>query len=180
MHPLRLSEEVLLMALPAEEESPPDYGTKEWWAKGDAEIVELKPKGGKAYVQAAKRVSYLQRLERNGHISSAMLSAAEKFSFHFMRAGLERYATINLFRVMGGVGESAQENALFHRREIRKAVEVLGGGLAASLVWDVCGLENPISHWTLAKRISGIRMSDDHARGMLIGALEILSKHYGC
>jgi len=168
------------MAMPAEEQdSPPDFGTKEWWRKGDAEIVELKPKGGKAYVQAAKRFTYLEKLERVGIISSAMLSAGDKFGFHFQRAGLERYATINLFRVMGGVGESAQENALFHRREIRKALEVLGGGLAASLVWDVCGMERPISHWTAAKKICGVRMSDDHAKGMLIGALEILARHYG-
>jgi hypothetical protein len=168
------------MALPAEEElDKPDYGTDEWQRNTGAEIIPISPKGGKAYVHVAKRFTYLERLEKAGTISSGMLSAGEKFGFHFQRAGLERYATVNLFRVMGGIGESAQENALFHKREVRKAVEVLGGGLAASLVWDVCGLENAISHWTAAKKITGVRMSDDHAKGMLIGALEILARHYG-
>jgi hypothetical protein len=168
------------MGLPAEQDNePPDFGTPEWWKKGEAEIIEIKPKGGKAYVQVSKRITYLQRLERSGSISTAMLSGAEKFGFHFQRGGLERFSTINLFRVMGGIGEAAQENALFHRKEVRKAVGVLGGGLAASLVWDVCGLENPISHWTAAKKSSGLRISDDHAKGMLIGALEILARHYG-
>jgi hypothetical protein len=161
------------------ETEKPDFGTEEWQRNSGAEIVPISPKGGNAYTRVAKRLSYLERLERSGTITSGMLSGAEKFGFHFQRAGLERYATINLFRIMGGVGESAQENALFHRREVRKAVEVLGGGLASSLIWDVCGLEQPISHWTAAKKIAGVRMSDDHAKGMLIGALEILARHYG-
>lgn len=167
------------MGLPAEDLETPDFGTPEWQRQSQAEVVPISPKAGMGYIAVAKRLSYLEKLERAGTITVAMQSAGEKFGFHFHRGGLERYATINLFRVMGGVGESAAENAVFHRREIRKAMEVLGGGLAAGLVWDVCGLENPISHWTAAKRIAGVRMSDDHAKGMLIGALEILARHYG-
>lgn len=152
-----------------------DYGTPESFKRGAKIFILRDAKSGRAV--NAKTLTYVERLERDGVIESRQRDAADQFTYHFRRAGLERYATINLFRVLGG-GADADETLIHHRQQVRKVMTSLGG-LQSSIIWHVCGTERPMSEWVADRNAAGFRMSADTARGVLIAALDGLAKLFG-
>lgn len=163
------------MRMAKREDDLSDYGTPESFKRSAKVFVLRDAKSGHAV--NAKSLSYLERLERDGVIETRMKDAGEQFGYHFQRAGLERYQTINLFRVLGGMGDEA-EAWIHHRSQIRKACESLGG-LQASIIWHVCGNEKPLAEWVRDRQASGFRLNEHHAKGMLIGSLDSLAKFFG-
>lgn len=151
-----------------------DYGTPESWKREAKELVLRDAKSGHAV--NAKTISYLQRLEREGVIEYRHVEAGEIFNSLFFKCGLERYSTINLFRVLGTAGDETRQ--IENRQKMRGALEALAG-LQASIIWHVCGNEKSLSEWVLNKRGMGARINVNDARGILIAALDKLAKHFG-
>lgn len=151
-----------------------DFGPKEARQPhhGPIQYEERDAKAGKAL--RARRVTSLEILERNGTITPSMRAAGDRFFLHFSQAGLcGRYATINLFRVAGGGGFSEAQH--HHLIEVRQALDAVGKGLGASILWDVAGIGHTVKDWALS-RVRPVRPAV--ALGILIGALDRLCDHW--
>lgn len=156
--------------------------TKERFAKGDMELVEFDPlklsveKGGGAV--RAQTKNYFMTLYDKGVILKKHLTALESFQFHFNRAGLVHYTTLNLFRVQGGKKDfiDAMTGDQITSRSVVKEVCVELSPLLASLLWECVGLERPVQSWVLLKRAEGHNFTRHDARGLLIAALDHLTR----
>lgn len=152
-----------------------DYGTPESFKKQGKIFVASGP--GKGNAVKAKSLTLLERMERSGSISPRHFAAGSKFHGHFVKARLERYSTLNLFRTVGGITDG--ESYLFNLTEVRKALIALGSGLQPSIIWHVCGLENQLSKWVKDRQSAGLLMNEHHAKGILIAGLDVLADHFG-
>lgn len=151
-----------------------DLGTPEARSHGEYVFEERSAAQGKAL--RARKLGHLEILERNGTIEPRHRAAGEQFGHHLHHSGLgERYATINLFRVMGGAGGNPGETAAHHYRQVRRALEALGG-LQGSVVWDVCGGGRTINAWARSRVAP---LDRKVALGILIAALDRLASVYG-
>ena len=156
--------------------------SKERFAKGDLELVEFDPrrltveKGGGA-VRAQQR-DFLWRLVDLNVITKAHHTAATSFQFHFNRAGLYHFATLNLFGVHGGkrdLIDALTTDQLDSRAAVREVCTGLTP-LMAGLVWEVLGLERPLQAWVDERRMNGYAFTRHDARGLLIAALDALAR----
>lgn len=152
-----------------------DAGPREARQEHHGPVVFEERSASEGRSMRARRLSSIEVMERNGTITPSMRRAADEFFTHFSQAGLgSRYSTINLFRVAGGSGNYSEAQA-HHLHECRKAMDSVGKGLAASILWDVVGLNCTVKAWA-GSRVVPIR--PEVAMGILIAALDRLSEHW--
>jgi hypothetical protein len=150
-----------------------DIGPPEAHGHGDTVVRIFKPGKGRDY---AMRLDAIWRMVDKGIIEERHAKAADKFNLHFERAALgEHYQTINLFRVTGGIGDFTDDQ-MFHREQARRALDWLGKGLEASVVWHVAGARKSISSWC---RVRFVPMHNQVATGLLLAGLDRLAEGYG-
>ncbi len=128
----------------------------------------------------ARALTHLERLERNGTITSDHLDVANLFYHRFTAAGMEGYASINMFK-SGGFGSKGRaqpptiaDRVLDHRKAVRNMIFGVLSPLQGSVVWDVCGREMTIAQWHRDRAFAGLNINRGTAAGLLLGALDLM------
>ncbi len=128
----------------------------------------------------ARALTHLERLERNGTITSDHLDVANLFYARFTAAGMEGYASINMFK-SGGFGAKGRaqpptiaDRVLDHRTAVRRMIFGVLSPLQGSIVWDVCGREMTISQWHRERAFAGLNINRGTTAGLLLGALDLM------
>lgn len=124
--------------------------------------------------------TFLAKLERAGGITSAQRAAGEEFHRLFHLAALDPLRAADMGRVgcgYGGVSCSpGSENA--HRR-VDAALDALGGLKSAcgACAYFVLGLDLSLREFAARQQWRG---ANPHgAKGVLVGTLGVLAKHFG-
>ena len=127
-----------------------------------------------------RAVDTLARMERGGTITREMRGAGEKFRDDFAVASLDRLRAASLLRVVGGAESSLTFTQMAARDRIWKVLQILGGPTspAALCVWYVIGVGMTVTEWAAREGWNGRPLHEASARGILIGALGALVKHY--
>jgi hypothetical protein len=125
--------------------------------------------------------SMLERMERHHDIGAAERNAGEMFQDLFRLAHLDPLKSADLMRevrVAGPHGGNGIERA---RDRINDAVQALGGhnSPCGSCAWFVLGNEITIAEWARREGWGGHPLRPETAKGLLIGALGVLVKHFG-
>lgn len=128
----------------------------------------------------ARALTHLERLERNGTITSDHLDVANLFYARFIASGMEGYASINMFK-SGGFGSKGRaqpptiaDRVLDHRQAVRRMIFDVLSPLQGSIVWDVCGHEMTISQWHRNRAFAGLSINRGTVAGLLLGALDLM------
>ncbi|MCZ8149699.1 MAG: hypothetical protein O9325_17845 [Roseomonas sp.] len=132
-------------------------------------------------VQHRRAVDSLGVLLANGSITTEMHEAGVIFRTLFQRAALDRVRTMSLIRIPGALPNLLTESQAVARERVVHAINALGGfaSPSGSVAWYVVGLENSIRDWSLRQGWNGRPMNPAHAQGALVGALGVLSVHFG-
>ncbi len=132
-------------------------------------------------VQHRRAIDSLGVLLANGSITPQMHEAGVIFRTLFQRAALNRVRTMPLIRIPGASPDLLTESQAVARERVVQAIDVLGGfgSPSGSVAWYVVGLENSIRDWSLRQGWNGRPMNPAHAQGALVGALGVLSVHFG-
>lgn len=163
-----------------EEEGP----TPERWRQGDVERLEhsIADEEGRP-ARPFRGVDTLARMLRRGSINAAMHQAGEDFRVVFAAAQLDGLRAPDLARVPQATPRDLEPTArqVEARKRVRRALQALGGiaSPAGSCVWHVVGCEWTLRDWSLREGWGGRPLSEDTARGILVGALGVLQAHYG-
>jgi hypothetical protein len=162
-----------------EEEGP----TPERRRQGDVERLErsIADEEGRP-ARPFRTMDTLGRMRRRGSITAAMHQAAEDFRAVFAAAQLDGLRAPDLARVpqtprdLEPTARQAQA-----RKRVWQALQALGGvaSPAGSCVWHVVGCEWSLRDWSLREGWGGRPLSEETARGILVGALGVLQAHYG-
>jgi hypothetical protein len=128
-----------------------------------------------------RAVDSLGVLLANGTISSQMHEAGVIFRTLFQRAAFDRIRTMPLIRIAGGAADALSESQAVAREKVVRAVDALGGfaNPAGSVAWYVVGLEQTIREWSMRQGWGGRPMNPAQAQGALLGALGVLTVHFG-
>lgn len=123
----------------------------------------------------------LSLLLANGTITQQMHDAGVVFRTLFQRAALDRVRTMSIIRIEGGSVDPLSESQAGARQRVAKAVDALGGfdSPGGSIVWHVIGVEVSIRDWALRQGWAGRHMHPPQAQGLLVGALGMLTAHFG-
>ncbi|GGG50466.1 hypothetical protein GCM10010964_42200 [Caldovatus sediminis] len=132
-------------------------------------------------VQHRRAVDSLGVLLANGSITPQMHEAGVVFRTLFQRAALDRVRTMPLIRIPGGSPDLLTESQSVARERVVQAIDALGGfgSPSGSVAWYVVGLEHSIRDWSLRQGWNARPMNPAHAQGALVGALGVLSVHFG-
>jgi hypothetical protein len=120
---------------------------------------------------------------KRGMITPEMHDAAKDFEAAFIVANLDPDRALPILRVPGaGRDPDLNHRQLYARRRVHESVEAVGGpsSPAGSCVWHVVGLQRSIREWTLRRGWGGRSLDQKEAKGILIAALGMLARHYGC
>jgi Domain of unknown function (DUF6456) len=121
----------------------------------------------------------LGRLERRGAISAAQARAGEEFHRLFRLAALDPLRAADMLRGPGGQPDgNGIERA---RRRVDDALSALGGqgSPCGSCVWFVLGCELSLAGWARREGWQGRPLREEVAKGILTGALGVLTRHFG-
>lgn len=121
----------------------------------------------------------LARLERNGAISAVQRMAGEEFGRIFRLAALDPLHAADMGqRHVAGYGNHASEWA---RMRVNGALDALGGlhSPCGSIAWHVLGLEATVAEWARREGWGNRPISPAVAKGTLVGALGVLTRHFG-
>jgi hypothetical protein len=128
-----------------------------------------------------RAVDSLGVLLANGSITVQMHDAGVVFRTLFQRAALDRVRTMPLIRSPGASPDLLTEGQAMAREKVVHAIDALGGfgSPSGSVAWYVLGLEHTIREWSLRQGWNGRPMNPAQAQGALLGALGVLSAHFG-
>ncbi len=127
-------------------------------------------------------VDTLGTMLRKGTINIPMYDAATLFGADFHTAGLLGVRSINYASVGGeATGASTTEKAALARHRVHKALDAVGGigSLGGGFLWHVAGMGMQMNEWAVNTPWNGRNLTKDEARGIAIGALQMLAAHYG-
>ena len=122
----------------------------------------------------------LGRLERRGAISAAQARAGEEFHRLFRLAALDPLRAADMLR--GDRASRADGNGIERaRRRIDEALHALGGQSSpcGSCAWFVLGCELSLAGWARREGWQGRPLREEVAKGILTGALGVLTRHFG-
>ena len=120
-------------------------------------------------------------LRRNGTIDGACYAAGLEFQKDFYAAGHVGLRALPLLRVPTGARIDVSERVYLARNRVWHAIEAMGGIASpmTDVAWAVIGEGRCISEYAQTASISGIRsVHAQLARGLLIGALQVLAVAY--
>jgi hypothetical protein len=122
----------------------------------------------------------LARLERHGDIGRRERAAGDEFARLFHLAHLDPLRAAD----MGQRSDRAPTAAYGGdraRRRINAALDALGGldSACGSCAWHVIGGEMPMAEWARRQEWSGKPIRPEVAKGVLLGTLGALSRHFG-
>lgn len=128
-----------------------------------------------------RAIDSLGVLLANDTITAQMHEAGVIFRTLFQRAAFERIRTMPLLRIAGSTADLLTESQAVAREKVVRAIDALGGfaSPSGSIAWYVIGLEQTIREWSLRQGWGGRAMNPAQAQGALLGALGVLSVHFG-
>ena len=128
-----------------------------------------------------RAIDSLGVLLANDTITAQMHEAGVVFRTLFQRAAFERIRTMPLLRIAGSTADPLTESQAVAREKVVRAIDALGGfaSPSGSIAWYVIGLEQTIREWSLRQGWGGRAMNPAQAQGALLGALGVLSVHFG-
>ena len=127
-------------------------------------------------------VDTLGTMLRKGTITVAMHDAAILFGSDFHSAGLLGMQSIDYASAGGGTaGASSTERAALASCRVHKALGAVGGiaSLGGAFLWRMVGEGMQMREWAATTHWNNRSLSKDEARGIAIGALQMLATHYG-
>jgi Domain of unknown function (DUF6456) len=122
----------------------------------------------------------LERMERRGAISAAQRHAGEEFHRLFRLAALDPLRAADMLR--GDRASRADGNGIERaRRRVDDALLALGGqgSPCGSCAWFVLGCELSLAGWARREGWQGRPLREEVAKGILTGALGVLTRHFG-
>jgi Domain of unknown function (DUF6456) len=124
--------------------------------------------------------SLLVRLERRGDIGARERAAGEEFQHQFRLAQLDPLHAADMGQQVRASLPQGAQNGERARRQIRAALDALGGHASpcGACAWYVLGLELSMREWSLRQGWSGRPVSREVAKGILLGTLGLLAKHF--
>ena len=146
----------------------------------DAAVRGTDPETG-CPVAHRRATDTLGLLLANGTITQHMHDAGVTFRTLFQRAALNSMRTMSMIRIEGGSIDPLSESQASARQKVAHAICTLGGfdSPGGSVVWHVIGFEISIRDWALRQGWAGRHMHPPQAQGMLVGALGVLTVHFG-
>jgi hypothetical protein len=122
----------------------------------------------------------LARLERHGNISRRQRAAGDQFAVLFQLAHLDPLRAGDMGQrivVQTRAGAHSSERA---RRRVVEALDALGGisGELGCCAWYVIGCEMPLAEWIRRQEWAGKPVGPQVAKGLLIGTLTVLARHF--
>lgn len=122
----------------------------------------------------------LGRLERHGDIGPAERLAGEKFSELFRAAHLEPLHAADMAR-RSHTEPAGEPNGVSAREGVNRALDALGGlhSACGTCAWMVLGCEMSLAAWARREGWGGRPINGHVAKGTLLGALGVLSRHFG-
>jgi hypothetical protein len=148
------------------------------------EVTEFDPNG--IQVTHHRTVDTLGLMLSAGAITPAMHTAARDFQAAFTIACFDNMPRSNLMlmaRPAPGKYRSAEltDMQIAARERVAKALDALGGhgSPAGSCVWHVVGMQTSIRDWAIRRGWGGRPVRQESAKGILVAALGVLTKHYG-
>lgn len=126
--------------------------------------------------------SMLERMERLGEIAPRERHAGEEFARLFHLAHLDPLRASDYTggeRILAGKGEPHGGDRA--RRRVIAALDALGGQSApcGSCAWFVLGCEFTLNAWARREGWGGKPLHQPVAKGILLGTLGILARHFG-
>lgn len=139
---------------------------------------------GKASAQAMvyQAPDNIERLHRNGTITSNMKHAAARFHADWVMAGLEGLRAAKLERLPRGTGgiDGQAEATLDARNRVHRVYDRLGGygQPGTQVLISVVGEGQTLAAWALKERSGPWRLDPHKAAGVLLSALGVLEGFY--
>lgn len=121
-------------------------------------------------------------LLRNGSITPQMHDAGEDFNRTFVFAQMGHAGAPPLTRIPGGQWtDSMTERVVWARKRMHEALDAVGGirSPGGCAVWHVAGLGRSVKEWSAVEGWNGRTLNQYEAKGILVGALGVLTVHYG-
>ena len=120
----------------------------------------------------------LARLEQRGVIDRRSAAAGARFHELFRIASLDTLKAADVSRVPLPPGTARHDlpaSGERARRAVSDVMTALGGAgsAAASVIWNVCGLETSVRQWALTTQ-----RPEHLCAGILVGALSALAGHF--
>jgi hypothetical protein len=155
---------------------PPERRQHGRVSRDTAQLVDAQGNIGLPY----RAESLLARLERRGDIGPRERAAGEEFQRLFRLALFDPLRAADLIQQVRAGLPGGALNSERARRKVREALDALGGhgspcGVCA---WYVLGCEFSMQEWALRQGWSGHPVSREVAKGILIGTLGMLAKHF--
>jgi len=135
----------------------------------------------KAGEQRARRRPLLEQWFVDGQITQEMHDAGLRFEHDFEGSQMrDRYGTYMVERVSGGAQqkENYVVSVLHARKRINSVLEALGD-IGSSVLWDCLGNQLSLREHATRQQCNGKPINTHQAKGRLIAALGMLSRHYG-
>lgn len=134
-----------------------------------------------AVVMHRRVVDTLGLMLANGSITPAMHDAGTTFRSQFRAAAFDGMRVSALVRVSGSADDGPAERQTGARRRVAEAMALFGGADSAcgSCLWHVVGMECSVREWATRQGWGGRAINHVQAQGILVGALNVLSVHYG-
>ena len=125
----------------------------------------------------------LATLRRNGSIADAEYDAGRAFEEDFIRARLEPLHASNPARLPASGPAELSDLIVAGRRRVGGAMRALGGNAtpAGSAVWCILGTGLTVKEWAAKCQFGqgGRSLDEKVAKGIFLGALGMLTVHYG-
>lgn len=147
-------------------------------------VTEFDPNG--IEVTHHRTVDTLGLMLDAGAITPAMHAAARDFQAAFTIACFDNMPRSNLMlmaRPAPGHYRAADltDTQIGARERVARALDALGGhnSPAGSCVWHVVGMQTSMREWAMRRGWGGRPVRQENAKGILVAALGVLTKHYG-
>jgi hypothetical protein len=123
----------------------------------------------------------LWRFERNGDIGPRERAAGEEFHRLFHLAHLDPIRASDTERLGFFPARLPDRRGDWARHRVGKALDALGGHASpcGACAWYILGSEYSVREWALRQGWSGKPVNQHAAKGILIGTLGVLAKHFG-
>lgn len=122
----------------------------------------------------------LGRLERQGDIGPAERLAGERFAALFRAANLEPLRAAGMAH-KSDAAVSGEPDGVSAREKVNRALDALGGlhSACGTCAWMVLGCELSLAAWARREGWGGRPINGHVAKGTLLGALGVLTRHFG-
>jgi hypothetical protein len=123
----------------------------------------------------------LERLERRGDITARERHAGEEFARLFHLAHLDPLKSADVRREGQRRQREEPHGSDRARRRILAALDAMGGQSSpcGSAAWFILGCEQSIQAWAIREGWANRPIRPEVAKGILLGSLGILARHFG-